>query len=140
MVHWFAKELHRRRVLRVTAAYTVIAFLVLNTLAGASEYFGWPSSWVTGSIVVGCALFPIVAITAWYFDYTPWGIFRTPPEGELPKQPTGLIDRRVEAAIILVLLIALGYSLGSLFRHYVEVDASPPPGIEQLKRLPIGDR
>ena len=120
----FIQELHRRRVFRVSAAYGVVAFVIINTLAGASAYYELAPSWVTTAIVAAVLLFPVVAITAWFFDYTPWGVLKTPARGELADAPTGLLDHRIEMVIIFVLLVLLGISLRGAFEDFAAQDAA----------------
>ena len=129
----FWHELHRRRVLRVLAVFAVINFVLLNALAGLVQYYQWPQQVMVLAIWLVIILTPIVAISAWYFDYTPWGILRTPARGELPKVPTGLMDRRVEAVIIGILLIALGVAIRGVYDDYAAEGAATaselgPPG------------
>ncbi len=124
----FIHELHRRRVFRVSAAYAVLAFAVINALVGAATYYELSPGWVTGAIIIACALFPIVATLSWFFDCTPWGILRALPEGELPAPRTVFTDRRVEMILILILLALLGVSVRGVFDEYAaQAEATPPP-------------
>ncbi len=132
----FVHELHRRRVFRVSAAYAVLAFAVINTLAGASSYYGLAPTWVTGAIIVACAIFPIVAALSWFFDCTPWGILRTQPVGEPPPEArTVFTDRRVEMILLLFLIALLGISVRGLFEEYAaQAQATPPsPGFHNVE-------
>ncbi len=105
------RELDRRRVFRVMAVYGVVGFVMLQVIDLGTTAWGLPTVALTWAIwiVVGSA--PLVGWLAWLFDITPWGILRTPATGELPKQPTGLIDRRIEFVIIGLLMIALGFGI-----------------------------
>ncbi|MDA1077347.1 MAG: hypothetical protein O3A63_21760 [Proteobacteria bacterium] len=118
MLSKFFHELHRRRVLRVLAVYVVVCFFLINSLVGAVEYYDWSPVWVTRSIFIALVMTPVVAVISWVFDYTQWGILRTPPQGELPLRPSGLMDRRVEAIILLILLIVAGISVRETYREY----------------------
>ena len=113
----FFHELYRRRVLRTTAAYLVIAYVISRTVIGAVGYFGWPEGiGHTAVVIFVLATIPVI-IVSWLYDWTPWGIFRTPSRGELPPRKSGPIDYRVEAVLIFLLLIALGYVIGKVFEE-----------------------
>lgn len=123
---WY--QLHRRRVLRVLVAYAIIAFVIVQGAVAAVDYLDGPTWVARASVWLALLGVPIVAVTAWYFDYTPWGVLRTPPEGELPLQPTGLLDRRVEAVIIGILLILLGFAIPRSLDDLAAARGDPPIG------------
>lgn len=81
----FFRELKRRHVYRVGAAYLVTAFVVLQLADLAAGAFGLPS-WFEPMIWVFCGLgLPIALVVAWGFELTPEGVRRTPedkPDGE----------------------------------------------------------
>jgi hypothetical protein len=131
----FIQELHRRRVFRVCAAYAVLAFAAINALAGAAAYYALAPAWVTGAIILACALFPIVAVLSWFFDCTPWGVLRAQPRGTPPEPRTVFTDRRVEMILILLLLALLGVSVRGLFEEYAaQAEATPPsPGFHNVE-------
>ncbi len=105
------RELDRRRVFRVMAVYGVVAFVTLQLIDLGATAWGIPAEIFTWAIWIVLAGAPLAGWLAWLFDITPWGILKTPPTGELPKQPTGLIDRRIEFVIIAVLMVALGFGI-----------------------------
>jgi hypothetical protein len=105
------QELDRRRVFRVMAVYGVVGFVVLQVIDLGTTVWGIPPvalTWAIWIVVVGA---PLAGWLTWLFDITPWGILKTPPTGALPRQPTGLIDRRIEFVIIGLLMIALGFGI-----------------------------
>ena len=125
----FLKELLRRRVLRTTAAYAVLMFVVVQLIIGLVGYYGWPRLLVPAALVVALIGGAIVVVAAWVFDYTPWGVLRTPDAGELRPRKTGLIDYRVEAVIVLLLLVAAGFAIRGVFDELrSELDAVPAQG------------
>lgn len=111
----FWRELYRRRVLRTTAAYAVIAFVVIQLIAGSADYFGWPTAIVHRAIWIAVIGTVVVAVVSWMYDITPWGVLKTPERGSLPIPKTGLIDYRIEAVIIFALLIAMGFAIRGAF-------------------------
>ncbi len=114
----FFHELYRRRVLRTTAAYAVLAFVGIQLVTGLTGYYAWPAWVVPATIWLSVAVGVLVAVVSWFFDWTPWGIFKTPDHGVLPKHKTGLIDYRVEAVIIFLLLLALGFVIRFGFEEF----------------------
>jgi TolB-like protein/Flp pilus assembly protein TadD len=71
------EELKRRRVFRVTAAYVVGAWILLqaaDTLFPALHLPAWTVTLVAVLVVIG---FPIALLLGWAFDLTPGGVERT---------------------------------------------------------------
>ncbi|MDX1381436.1 MAG: hypothetical protein R3233_09965, partial [Xanthomonadales bacterium] len=96
----FIRELRRRKVFTVGAAYVVIAWLVLQVAATVFPIYEAPP-WVLKVFTALLALgFPLAVVLAWAYDLTPGGVVRTEPQsGEVAggaadaEKPTG--DRRV---------------------------------------------
>lgn len=122
----FWHELYRRRVLRTTAVYAVIAFVVIQLIAGSADYFGWSTAIVRGAIWIAVIGAVVVAVVSWVYDFTPWGVLKTPARGSLPIPKTGLIDYRIEAVIIVVLLIAMGFAIRGAFDELGQLRAEEP--------------
>jgi len=102
------KELKRRNVLRVAIGYAVLAWLVAQVAQMFLETFGAPD-WVFKTLLVLLVLgFPFAIFFAWAFELTPEGLKR---EKDVDRsQPiSARTARKLDRAIIIVLLLALGY-------------------------------
>jgi TolB-like protein len=102
-------ELKRRQVLRVAAAYAVSAWLVIQIVTTVEEPLGLPD-WVDTSVIIALGIgLPIALVLSWAFKVVPerpaddW-----PPEGSAEAPGTGP-GRTIDRAIIVALLLALGY-------------------------------
>ncbi len=101
-------ELKRRNVIRMAGLYLVGAWLVIQVSSTVLPMFNAPV-WLPRSIVVVLAVGFIPAlIFSWVFELTPDGLKRdaevTPEESIAPQTA-----RKMDRAIIVVLLLALGY-------------------------------
>jgi len=75
-------EIKRRHVGRVTIAYAVVGWLLVQVADFATETFGAPP-WVLQVFSVFILLgLPVAILLAWAFDLTPDGIQRTPDKPE----------------------------------------------------------
>lgn len=101
-------ELRRRNVLRTAGLYLVSAWLLVQVGATLLPVFEAPP-WVMKSLVgVLAAGFVPALIVAWIVPWTPTGLLRdaeVAEDGALAPQTA----RRMDRAIIVVLLLALGY-------------------------------
>jgi len=71
-------ELRRRKVFRVIALYTVVAWLLMQLADVTFEPLGLPAWAQTFVIVLAAVGFPFACIFAWIYDVTPRGVERTP--------------------------------------------------------------
>lgn len=69
-------ELKRRGVYPVTAAYAVVAFILLQIGEITFQPLGLPNWVMVSLIALVIAGFPVVVVVAWLFDITPAGIRR----------------------------------------------------------------
>jgi TolB-like protein/tetratricopeptide (TPR) repeat protein len=101
-------ELRRRNVIRMAGLYLVGAWLMAQVAGTLLPMFEAPA-WVARSIVMLLAIgFVPTLIFSWIYELTPEGLRRdaeVPPERSIAQQ-TG---RRIDFAIIAVLLVALVY-------------------------------
>jgi TolB-like protein len=101
-------ELKRRNVIRMAGLYLVGAWLVIQVSSTVLPMFNAPA-WLPRSIVVILAVgFLPALIFSWVFELTPDGLKRdaeVKPEESIAPQTA----RRMDRAIIVVLLLALGY-------------------------------
>lgn len=108
MQHLF-DELRRRQVFRVAAAYSVIAWLVVQAASIAFPAFGAPG-WVM-RVLIALVVFglPIALILAWAFELTPAGVQRAEPSRERLLDPLAPRAAAWMGLGILVGLVALGF-------------------------------
>jgi len=106
----FIDELRRRNVLRVAAAYALVAWIFIEAGSVLLPTFGAPE-WFFATVYVPVAVggFVVAMIIAWVFEITPDGVKR---ESEVDRSsyeppPKG----RMNAMIIALLVVALGVSV-----------------------------
>jgi TolB-like protein/tetratricopeptide (TPR) repeat protein len=103
-------ELSRRNVIRVTGLYVVGAWLVLQvaeTVLPIVEAPGWILKLLLAALAVG--VIP-AALLAWVFELTPQGL-RRESELDRSKPRTGPSARRLDIAVIVLLLITIGTTM-----------------------------
>ena len=99
----FLSELQRRKVLRVASAYVVAGWVILQvalSLEDAMKLPDWFSTMIISLLIIG---FPIAVIVSWFFEFTPEGIKRTVPSGEVARFKPQTADFALAAALVLVL-------------------------------------
>ncbi len=100
-------ELHRRHVLRVVAAYAVVAWLLIQIADVIFPRFGLPEWTVTFVIILFALGFPLAVTLSWSFDITPTGLHRDVADLQSPGQGLSL-GRKIDFFIIATLVILLG--------------------------------
>ena len=104
----FFKELKRRNVFRVGAAYIIITWLVAQVLQLVFESFGTPD-WVIKTVLVLLAAgLPFSLFFAWAFEMTPEGIKRE-HEVDRTQSITTHTGKKLDYMIIGVLALSLTY-------------------------------
>jgi adenylate cyclase len=104
----FLDELKRRNVGRVAILYLVVCWLILEPVHVIFHMLEVPV-WANRLVIILMALgFPAVTIFAWVYEITPEGLKPTVeiPHGQSIRRQTG---RRIDRAIIVVLVLALTY-------------------------------
>jgi TolB-like protein len=104
----FFAELKRRNVYKVTIAYGVVAWLLIQIATQVFPFFeipNWGVRLIVLFIVIG---FPIALIIAWAFEATPEGIKRTEVADAAGKHSRG-------GAWIYIVLIGAALSVGLFF-------------------------
>jgi TolB-like protein/tetratricopeptide (TPR) repeat protein len=97
-----ASELQRRSVLKIGAAYAVVAWLLIQVAATVAPQLGlpeWAPRLVTLLLMLG---FPIALLLAWFLERTAEG---------LRVEPATTGTRRMVGLAILLVLFALGWAL-----------------------------
>ena len=104
----FLAELKRRNVIRMAGLYLVGAWLITQvaaTLLPVFEAPAWAMKAVVGALAIG---FIPAIVFAWVFELTPEGLKR---DADVPASESigPQVAQRLNRAIIVVLLLALGY-------------------------------
>ncbi len=104
----FFAELVRRNVIRMAGLYLAGAWLVTEVSSTVLPMFGAPE-WLPRSIVILLAIgFAPALVFSWVFEFTPEGLKRE-AQVESHASIASQTGRRMDRAIIVVLLLALGY-------------------------------
>ena len=119
-------ELKRRNVVRVGAAYLIVAWVLAQIADLGLENFDAPE-WVIKTILLLLALgFPLALFFAWAFELTPDGLKRE-KDVDRSKSATPLSSRKLDFVIIGALVVALGYFVWERQSIDDGVDSSTTP-------------
>ena len=102
------QELQHRNVFRVAIGYVVSSWLLIQVADLVLENIGSPD-WVMQTIMLVLTLgFPVVVFFSWAYEVTPEGIKR---ESEIDRTQSirHHTGRKLDRAIVAVLVLALGY-------------------------------
>ena len=102
------EELKRRNVVRVGIAYAVAAWIILQVTDVVGEILELPQWGGKLVLLVVLAGFPLSLILAWAFELTPEGVKRE-KDVDRNRSIAGRTGKRLDRAIIALLVIALGY-------------------------------
>lgn len=119
----FFRELKRRNVFRVGAAYVVVAWLLLqvaDTLVPALRLPEWFHSGIALLLILG---FPIALLFAWAFELTPEGL-KKEKDVVRSESVTHLTGRKLDRIIIALLVLTVGYFLFDKFLFSPGVDTT----------------
>jgi len=104
----FFDELKRRNVFKVGAAYVVLTWLLAQATDVFLENFGTPD-WVIKTVLLLLVIgFPIALFFAWAFELTPEGL-KKEKDVDRSQSITDQTGRKLDFAIIAILILALGY-------------------------------
>lgn len=96
----FFAELKRRKVVKIGAAYLVVAWLAVQAVSIGFPAFDAPPWALRIFILIALLGFPIAVVMAWVFDVTPEGV-------KLDADNSG--SKRLFAAAALLVVLALGW-------------------------------
>ena len=105
---WLFTELKRRNVFRVSAAYAVASWLLIQVAETIFPLFGFSESPARVVVVVLAIGFPVVLALSWLYELTPDGL-RLESDVDRSRSITGNTGKKLDRAIIVVLTMALGY-------------------------------
>ncbi len=125
----FFAELKRRNVYKVTVAYGVVAWLLMQVASQIFPFFDIPN-WVVRLVVLLLIIgFPIALIIAWAFEVTPEGIKRTEAADAAGQRSRG-------TTWIYVVLIGAALSVGLFFVGRYTAGHAAPPRTEVATAVP----
>ena len=101
-------ELKRRNVLRVAAAYIVVAWLLIQVAETIFPLFGFDDTPARIVVIVLSILFIPAVVIAWVFELTPEGLKRD-DEVDRSQSIAPQTGKKLDRIIMLVLALALGY-------------------------------
>ena len=108
------EELKRRNVVRVAAAYVIVAWLLLQVADVVLDNIEAPA-WVFQAILLLLVIgFPVAIIFAWAFELTPEGL-KKEKDVDRTESVTHLTGRKLDFTIIAVLTIAVVYFVADKF-------------------------
>ena len=120
----FINELKRRNVFRAGAAYVILSWLVLQVADVILNNITAPA-WVFRVLLLFLAAgLPFVLFFSWAFELTPEGLKRE-SEVDRSKSITRQTGRKLDRAIIVVLVLALGYFAYDKFHEKAEREKGP---------------
>lgn len=134
----FWSELRRRNVVKVGAAYAVLAWLLIQVAVSVFPVLGlpgWTATFVTVVLMLG---FPVALLLAWAYELTPGGVKRTDevPADDSARHGSG---RKLNYIVTALLALAVVYLVVD---NYVfdgdERDASGS-AITSIAVLPFGN-
>jgi adenylate cyclase len=126
----FFKELKRRNVFKVAAAYMIVGWLIMQvgeTLGPALLLPEWINSALAFFIILG---FPLALFFAWAFEMTPEGI-KKEKDVDRGESITQVTSQKLNNIIIGLLVLALGYFAFDKFVLDPERDAEMVEAIQQ---------
>jgi adenylate cyclase len=110
----FFAELKHRNVVRVALLYLVVCWLILEPIHVVFHMLEVPV-WANRLVLILMAVgLPAVVVFAWAFEVTPDGLKPT-VEVDANKSIRSLTGHRLDRAILVVLVIALGYFVADRF-------------------------
>ena len=104
----FYSELKRRNVLRAAAAYIVAAWLLIQVAETIFPLFGFGDGPARIAVIVLSIGFIPALVISWILELTPEG-FRKDQDVDHNLATATLLARKFDRAIMLLLVIGLGY-------------------------------
>ena len=104
----FFEELKRRNVLRVAIAYLAASWLLIQLVETLFPIFDLSAGLIRLVVILVAIGFPLVLIFSWLYELTAEGI-RLEREIERSASMVRHTGKRLDRAIIVVLVLALGY-------------------------------
>ena len=105
---WLFTELKRRNVFRVGAAYAVASWLLIQIAETILPIFGFNDGPARIVVIVLAIGFPLVLVFSWLYELTPEGL-QLERDVDHSRSVAHHTGKKLDRAIIVVLVLALGY-------------------------------
>ena len=102
------RELRRRNVIRVGAAYVALSWLVIQVVETLFPMFGLSDAAARAVVIILAIGFLPVLVFAWVFELTPEGL-RRESEVDHDSAASRRMTRRLDRLVMVFLALALGY-------------------------------
>ena len=102
------RELQRRNVFRVGAAYAVVSWLLIQVAETIFPLFGFGDAPARIVVILLAVGFVPAIVLSWAFEWTPEGL-RLDRPSERPELPQPGAGRRLDRVIMVALALAVGY-------------------------------
>ncbi len=137
----FLTELKRRNVLRVAAAYAVVAWIIIEAGSVLLPTFGASESAFKIYVIVVLVGFLASLVFAWVFELTPEGV-KLEKNVDRSASITPQTGRKLDFIIIALLAIALAISLTLNVTGMRDVDVAPLAAVDRssIAVLPFTSR
>lgn len=124
-------EIRRRNVHRVAIAYVAAAWLLIQVTETLFPVFGLSDMAIRAVVIVFAIGFVPAVILSWAFEWTPEGLRR---DGEVTDSAPAARTRRLDAAIIVMLVLAVAYFAVDKFVFDPSRDAAEREAARQAGR------
>ncbi len=137
----FVSELKRRNVLRVAAAYALVAWIIIEAGSVLLPTFGASETAFQNYVIVVVAGFLVSLVVAWVFEVTPEGL-KLEKNVDRSKSVAPRTGRRLDLMIIGLLVVALAISVTLNFTGMRNGDAPPVAAVDRqsIAVLPFTSR
>lgn len=127
-------ELQRRNVIKVSVAYIIVSWLLMQIADVIVPTFGAPP-WVMQVLVFFLALgLPVAILLAWAFEMTPDGIKAT-SSAEKTQSTTSITGQRLN--YIVMSLLALGVVFMVVDNYLLESPQVPSKGVDYRRTIAV---
>lgn len=136
----YYSELRRRNVLRVVAVYAAAAFVGVQVAALVVNGLRLPHAVYAAVVMLAILGFPLAVAFAWYFEYTPEGLRRTPEEDPRPGEVVRVRGSPWTASTFVALVLVATAAAGWVgWQTWIAPAGDSPSPAPEVAAAPGGD-
>lgn len=130
----FISELKRRNVVKVSTAYGIASWLLIQVAVTVEEPLSLPDTFDKFVIIALLVGFPITIVATWFFEITPEGLKKTSSSGISPSAHGK--GKKINTIVYIVLGLAIVFLL---FDKFIlnSVDQESRPAILETKSIAV---